>query len=59
MRVGIPKGLLYYKYRPFFEKFFEELISTIFTNININTENIKEYKSGENANQQVKLSGVG
>lgn len=31
MRVGIPKGLLYYKYSPFFETFFTELGAEIIT----------------------------
>ncbi|MDF2673045.1 MAG: 2-hydroxyglutaryl-CoA dehydratase [Clostridiales bacterium] len=36
MRVGIPKGLLYYKYHPFFNKFFTELGAEIITSSHTN-----------------------
>lgn len=36
MKVGIPKGLLYYKYYPFLETFFGELGAEIVTSVNTN-----------------------
>ncbi|MDD3225595.1 MAG: acyl-CoA dehydratase activase-related protein [Clostridium sp.] len=38
MKIGIPKGLLYYKYYPFIETFFEELGVDIITSDNTNGE---------------------
>lgn len=38
MKVGIPKGLLYYKYYPFFETFFTELGAEIITSPDTNKE---------------------
>lgn len=42
MRIGIPKGLLYYKYYPFIETFFEELGATIVTSKDTNKEILDE-----------------
>ena len=42
MKVGIPKGLLYYKYYPFFNTFFEELGSEIVTSPDTNREILNE-----------------
>lgn len=42
MKVGIPKGLLYYKYHPFFETFFSELGAEIVTSIDTNKEILDE-----------------
>ncbi len=36
MRVGIPKGLLYYDYHPFFNTFFEELGAELITSEDTN-----------------------
>lgn len=36
MVVGIPKGLLYYKYAPFFNTFFEELGAEVITSVDTN-----------------------
>lgn len=36
MRIGIPKGLLYYKYHPFFNTFFSELGAEIITSVDTN-----------------------
>jgi predicted nucleotide-binding protein (sugar kinase/HSP70/actin superfamily) len=36
MKIGIPKGLLYYKYYPFFERFFIELGAEIITSSDTN-----------------------
>ncbi|MDO6354953.1 acyl-CoA dehydratase activase-related protein [Caloramator sp. CAR-1] len=38
MKVGIPKGLLYYKYKPFFTTFFEELGAEIIESPDTNKE---------------------
>lgn len=38
MKVGIPKGLLYYKYYPFIESFFTEVGAEIITSPNTNKE---------------------
>lgn len=38
MKVGIPKGLLYYKYHPFLETFFRELNTEIITSADTNKE---------------------
>lgn len=38
MKVGIPKGLLYYKYYPFINRFFSELGAEIITSENTNKE---------------------
>lgn len=38
MKVGIPKGLLYYKYHPFFETFFTELGAEIISSPDTNKE---------------------
>jgi predicted nucleotide-binding protein (sugar kinase/HSP70/actin superfamily) len=42
MKVGIPKGLLYYKYHPFFETFFTELGAEIITSVDTNKEILDE-----------------
>jgi predicted nucleotide-binding protein (sugar kinase/HSP70/actin superfamily) len=36
MKIGIPKGLLYYKYYPFFESFFEGLNAEVVTSLDTN-----------------------
>lgn len=41
MKIGIPQGLLYYKYRPFFETFFNELKADFITS-NSTNKNIVE-----------------
>ncbi len=42
MRVGIPKGLLYYKYHPFLNKFFTELGAEIITSNDTNKDILDE-----------------
>jgi predicted nucleotide-binding protein (sugar kinase/HSP70/actin superfamily) len=42
MKVGIPKGLLYYKYSPFFQSFFEELGCEIITSGETSKEVLNE-----------------
>jgi predicted nucleotide-binding protein (sugar kinase/HSP70/actin superfamily) len=42
MKVGIPKGLLYYKYYPFYESFFNELGAEIITSSDTNKEILDE-----------------
>jgi predicted nucleotide-binding protein (sugar kinase/HSP70/actin superfamily) len=38
MKIGIPKGLLYYKYYPFFESYFNELGAEVITSKDTNKE---------------------
>lgn len=42
MKVGIPKGLLYYKYYPFFENFFNELGAEVIYSPNTNKKILDE-----------------
>lgn len=42
MRVGIPKGLLYYKYHPFLNRFFTELGAEIVTSNDTNRDILDE-----------------
>lgn len=42
MKVGIPKGLLYYKYHPFLNKFFTELGADIITSMDTNKSILDE-----------------
>jgi predicted nucleotide-binding protein (sugar kinase/HSP70/actin superfamily) len=42
MRVGIPKGLLYYKYYPFFKAFFESLGVEVITSSDTNKKTLDE-----------------
>ncbi|MEY8417279.1 acyl-CoA dehydratase activase-related protein [Tissierella praeacuta] len=42
MKVGIPKGLLYYKYHPFLQTFFSELGAEVIVSPDTNTEILNE-----------------
>ncbi len=42
MKVGIPKGLLYSKYHPFFNTFFSELGAEVITSVNTNKDILNE-----------------
>lgn len=42
MKVGIPKGLLYYKYHPFLQTFFSELGAEVINSPDTNTEILNE-----------------
>lgn len=42
MKIGIPKGLMYYKYHPFLQVFFSELGAEIITSLDTNKEILDE-----------------
>jgi predicted nucleotide-binding protein (sugar kinase/HSP70/actin superfamily) len=42
MKIGIPKGLLYYKYYPFFKSFFEGLNAEVITSTDTNKHTLDE-----------------